>query len=321
MLDIKYARLKRTHLKDQHIKFYGFILMGRAHHLSFFHTDKSEIDRWIEALKSSVILIDLQKDFELGKVLGQGNFARVHAAVRRGDETKTTVAIKSMKIKTIQQSRRQINYVLSEIDILRTVNSPNVIKLYEVYQCEKYIHLVLQYLDGGELFKRLLSKKVYQENNAMQVMQIFLQALNTCHKMSIVHRDLKPENLILARQDNDTEIVIADFGLASFIQEGEVLKQVCGTPGYTAPEMLLNEGYTTKADVFSAGVVLYTLLTGVPVFRSEKGDYNELIKLNKECNVSFKEKAWSKVSENARELVQLMLEKDPAKRITCEEAL
>lgn len=148
-----------------------------------------------------------------------------------------------------------------------------------------------------------------------------MQALNTCHKMNVVHRDLKPENLILARQDNDTEIVIADFGLASKINEGEVLKQVCGTPGYTAPEMLLNEGYTTKADVFSAGVILYSLLTGGPCFKSAKGDFNEVIKLNKLCKVEFSEKAWSNVSQNARELVELMLERDPAKRISCEEAL
>lgn len=124
-----------------------------------------------------------------------------------------------MRIKKIKAKRKQINQVLSEIDIMRKINYPNIIKLYEVYICEKFVHLILQYLDGGELFKRILAKKVFQEQTVLDLMKILLTTLNFCHEMNVIHRDLKPENLILASKENDTDLMIADFGLASIIED------------------------------------------------------------------------------------------------------
>lgn len=106
-------------MKDEKTKLWGFILMAKAHHFSFFHTDEQEVNKWIEALKSSVIMLDLQREFELGQILGRGNFAQVHTAVRKKDDSNTKYAIKSMKLQTIRKSRRDVNYVLSEIDIMR----------------------------------------------------------------------------------------------------------------------------------------------------------------------------------------------------------
>jgi serine/threonine protein kinase len=104
-----------------------------------------------------------------------------------------------------------------EIDILRNIDHEYIIKLYEVYESDKYIHLVFEYLEGGELFERIKSKGLYHEKDATNVMRNLLQALDYLHERGIIHRDLKPENLILASKDNDYNLKIADFGLAAFI--------------------------------------------------------------------------------------------------------
>lgn len=129
--------------------------------------------------------------------------------------------------------------MLLEIDVLRNMRHPNVIELYEVYESSKYIHLLLPYLEGGELFERIKAKGLYKESDAVNVMRSFLSALKYLCEKNVVHRDLKPENLILATKGDDHDIRIADFGLASFLTEEEKLLFLrCGSPGYVAPELL-----------------------------------------------------------------------------------
>ena len=123
---------------------------------------------------------------------------------------------------------------------------------------------MLELLNGGELFERIKKKSSYKEKEAMQAIKRVLTALMYIHKKNIVHRDLKPENLLLRSPGDDYDVVIADFGLASFVKEGEKLKLACGSPGYVAPEVLTEKsgGYDTKSDIFSIGVILYVMLTG-----------------------------------------------------------
>lgn len=160
---------------------------------------------------------------------------------------------------------------------------------------------------------------MYQEKTAIAITKNILEALSYLHSRNVVHRDLKPENLILNSKDDDSDVRIADFGLASFIKEGELLKLRCGSPGYVAPELLEDVGYDKAADVFSIGVILYVLLTGRPVFRGY--NVNDILVKNKACEVEYPAKFWDKISSKAKDLVMKMLEKDPKKRITAEEAL
>ena len=133
---------------------------------------------------------------------------------------------------------------MTEIDVLRTINHENVIQLYESYETTKYIHLLLPYLEGGELFEKIKSKGLYRESDARPVMHNFISALKYLHNLNIVHRDLKPENLILASKDNDWDLKIADFGLATIISDPtKKLTLRCGSPGYVAPELLREQGY------------------------------------------------------------------------------
>ena len=137
---------------------------------------------------------------------------------RKGDDDSgVTYALKSVEKNLIRKSKRNANSILFEIDVLRSVDHPNIIKIFEVYESDKYIHLVFEYLEGGELFEKIKSKGLYSEKDAINVMRDLLEALDYLHAKGIVHRDLKPENLILANKDKDDNLKIADFGLASFI--------------------------------------------------------------------------------------------------------
>jgi serine/threonine protein kinase len=118
--------------------------------------------------------------------------------------------------------------------------------MYEIYESSKYLHLLLPYLEGGELFERIKAKGLYKESDAVKVMRCFLSALEYLASKRIVHRDLKPENLLLARKGDDHSLIIADFGLASYLTDEEsILFLRCGSPGYVAPELLDDRGYDT----------------------------------------------------------------------------
>ena len=150
-------------------------------------------------------------------------------------------------------------------------------------------------------------------------MKNMLEALAFMHQHKVVHRDLKPENLILMSKDNDYDLRIADFGLATYVKTNEVLKLRCGSPGYVAPEILEDIGYDEKSDIFSAGVIMCVLLTGRPVFRGY--NLNEILVKNKKCEIHYPGKYWDKISAEAKSIVGLMLKKDPKERISAEDAL
>ncbi len=142
---------------------------------------------------------------------------------------------------------------------MRKLDHDSVIKLYNIYESEHHIYLVLECLNGGELFNRIQVKGQYNENDACTLMKKLLSALAFMHSKGIMHRDIKPENLILKDNENDWDVKIADFGLSQFLNSTDYLFTRCGTPGYVAPEILADEKYDEKVDVFSAGVILYIL--------------------------------------------------------------
>ena len=150
-------------------------------------------------------------------------------------------------------------------------------------------------------------------------MRNILEALNYMHQNKVVHRDLKPANLILESKENDWDIRIADFGFATFIKEGEPLTLRCGSPGYQAPELLEGDGYDEKADMFSVGTILYVLLSGEPTFKGFR--LATIMESNRKCVVEYPDKYWSMVSDDAKDLVERLLEKDPKHRISAAQAL
>lgn len=192
----------------------------------------------------------------------------MHQCWKLSDPTRI-FAIKTIYKLDIKKSNRTIKAVINEVDIMRDCDHPHIIKLHEVYESTKFIFLILDYLDGGELFESIKRQESFSEQMAVKVMRNVFCALQYLHKKRIVHRDLKPENLILRSAHNDEDVVIADFGLAEYMPpNGQRHKMGCGSLGYVAPEMLNGEGYDMSADIFSTGAILYTMLSGKNCFRS-----------------------------------------------------
>lgn len=277
------------------------MLMAKGRCLRFYTGNRELQEEWITALKPTCILLDLKDEYLIGKEIGRGSFASVHCCTHKDDTNRKKYALKSIEKSKVRKSRLNIQNVIQEINCLRHINHPFVIGLVEIYESHKYIHLVLEHLDGGELFERIKQREVYQESTAIKVMRNIMKALEEIHHNKIVHRDLKPENLILASKDNDYEIKIADFGLASFIREGEPLTLGCGSPGYVAPEMYLGKEYDEKVDIFSAGVILYILLSGKQAFRG----YNQedIKRKNKKGIVEYPPSQWDHISDKAKDIV------------------
>ena len=276
-----------------------------------------EIKRWYKYLCPFCILSNIGNDFEITKDLGRGNFSIVHLGIRR--KTGEEYAIKSIYKDKIQDKLDSIESIINEIVTLRKMNHPQIIKLFEVYVTEKSIHLVFEYLSGGELFDQIDEKGIFSELEAQSLIKSMLQTLSYVHSKYIIHRDLKPENIILQNHDDLLSYKFADFGLATFCFAGEKKMNRCGSAGFVAPESLNKEGYDCKADVFSLGIISHILLTGVPPF--QKNTYKETLIANKECIFEFDSEIWNNVSIEAKQFIKDVTNRDPSKRLSAIQAV
>ncbi|KAL8253129.1 hypothetical protein R6Q59_036823 [Mikania micrantha] len=203
--------------------------------------------------------IVLMERYELGRLLGQGTFAKVYYG--RNTRTGQGVAIKVIdKEKVLRVGLT--NQIKREISIMRLVKHPNILELYEVMATKTKIYFALEYAKGGELFDKV-SKGRLKEQIARKYFQQLINAVDFCHSRGVYHRDLKPENLLLDENDN---LKVSDFGLSALAEskhQDGLLHTTCGTPAYVAPEVINRKGYEgDKADIWSCGVILYVLLTG-----------------------------------------------------------
>lgn len=256
-----------------------------------------------------------EKQFKIGKELGQGAFSVVKVATSMKDNS-----IYAVKIITKEKLTKEDETALQdEIDILNLLEHQNVIRLYDVFDERKYYYLVTEMMNGGELFDRIVEKEFYNEREARDVSKILFDAISYCHSRNIAHRDLKPENLLLAEKDENTQIKIADFGFAKVATSSNSLKTQCGTPSYVAPEILNGELYGTQVDNWSLGVILFTLLGGYLPFDSAQT--RTLYLKIKNGDYEFKKTFWKDVSNDAKNLIQGLLTVDAKKRITSKQAL
>lgn len=253
--------------------------------------------------------------YETGKELGSGSFATVVEALNKDD--KKSYAIKCIKKENLSEDD-EVD-LMNEIDILQSINHPNIIRLYEVYNEADTYYLVTELLQGGELFDRIVAREAYTEKDARDVSKILLTAIDFCHKKKIVHRDLKPENLLLLHENTDSEIKLADFGFAKRLSGQFSLRTQCGSPSYVAPEILRGRFYGTKVDMWSIGIILYVLLCGYLPFTGSKPEimYRRVVR----GDYSFDEEDWAGVTDDAKNLINCLLQIDPLKRINSDDAL
>eukprot|EP01116_Phalansterium_solitarium_P023407 TRINITY_DN8183_c0_g1_i2.p1 TRINITY_DN8183_c0_g1~~TRINITY_DN8183_c0_g1_i2.p1 ORF type:complete len:789 (+),score=158.08 TRINITY_DN8183_c0_g1_i2:154-2520(+) len=252
--------------------------------------------------------------YTLGKEIGKGSFSSV--VVGHHKRTGGYFAVKIVPKAEI--SSRQLDRIYQEIEILSSCRHPNIVNLVEYFDEDK-IYLVTELKTGGELFDRILEKGSYKEPEARNVLKQIGVAVQYLHTHGIVHRDLKPENMLFDSMAPDSPLCIADFGFARFIATNELLLTPCGTPGYVAPEIANAGHYDKGVDMWSLGVIMYTLLCGFPPFFSEDDD--ELLEMVSTGEYSFPEPFWDGISSEARELIGHLLQTDPTRRYTAEQFL
>ncbi|CAM8889015.1 unnamed protein product [Rhodiola kirilowii] len=252
----------------------------------------------------------LLQRYELGRLLGQGTFARVHYA--RNLKTGGTVAVKVIHTDKILKAG-MMEQMKREISIMSLVKHPNVVELYEVLATKKKIYLVMEYAKGGELFDQVAKGKL-KENTARKYFQQLISAVDYCHSRGIFHRDLKLENLLL---DESGRLKITDFGLSALAENKHLdglLHTTCGTPAYVAPEVINKKGYDgAKADVWSCGVILYVMLVGYLPFR----DSNLMIMYRKIIKGEYK--LPSGLGESVCRIMARILDPNPSSRISTEQ--
>uniref|UniRef100_A0A671R1Q2 Calcium/calmodulin-dependent protein kinase type 1D-like n=1 Tax=Sinocyclocheilus anshuiensis TaxID=1608454 RepID=A0A671R1Q2_9TELE len=254
---------------------------------------------------------DIKDIFDFKEVLGSGSFSEVYLVRER--KTGNFYALKCVKKKQLHHSNLE-----NEIKVLKRIKHDNVVGLEDFYETRTHYYLVMELVSGGELFDRILDRGVYTEKDASRVIKQVLEAVSYLHQNSIVHRDLKPENLLYYSPDESAKIMISDFGLSKMADHG-VMSTACGTPGYVAPEVLGQKPYSKAVDCWSIGVITYILLSGYPPFYEE--NETRLFSKIMKAEYAFHSPYWDEISESAKDFIRHMLEKNPNKRFTTEQAL
>lgn len=201
------------------------------------------------------------------------------------------------------------NDCTQELNMLRACQGhQNIVTLHGFYQDQRYNYLIMEYLEGGELFDRIKRRKQFTEEEASLIMKKLVDAVNFIHSRGVVHRDLKPENLVFTSSNDNAEIKIVDFGFARLKDEKESLHTPCYTLKYAAPEVLqgASDGYDENCDLWSLGVTLYMMLCGKDPFHEKSGDENNMIieERIKTGDFSFSHPAWRNVSTEAKIVVK-----------------
>jgi len=256
--------------------------------------------------------------------IGTGHFAKVYTAKHLTSGLPCAAKV----VDKTKLTRNEAKNLLNEIAIMRLLGShPHIVGLYNVFEDEKVLVLCEELCAGGELFDRIVQKKKYSERLAREVCKLLLGTMEYYHARSVVHLDLKPENLLLVDHENDMNIKITDWGLAMILADGERLFRQCGTPGYTAPEVLAGErlnpsGYGTQADIWSMGVITYILLCGYPPYdMPPNASFHDEYKVVTSAPPVFEAEDWGPISREARDFVLRMLVVDPGKRWTAKKLL
>lgn len=338
--DREYLHLKDTssngvYINDEKLVNGSKVLLRSGDKIDFAKTGGSYIFRYIYDIKQSPKTNggSFFDEYIMGTQLGSGHYAIVKEA--RNRTTGATVAVKIFHPNKKGSSQNEDRKLKQEMDLLLSINHPNIVKFIARYvepinEFAVNTYLVLEKMNSGELFQRIINKSKLRQDETRAFFNQILSGLKYLHNNDIIHRDIKPENILLDitpmtsptqkrtgpwdENEYDIKVKIADFGLAKFIGELKFTNTLCGTPAYVAPEILNNNrNYSTKADIWLAGVLLYVCLCGFPPFSDELAppSMKEQILTGK---YAFYTPYWDEIHDSALDLISNMLVVDANSR-------
>lgn len=283
----------------------------------------------MDELPGKDVAFEFYARFEPKEILGRGVSSTVRRCVEKA--TGNEYAAKIIDVSGDMDASSNNNAgscslrqaTMREISVLRMMaGHPYIIELYDVFESSTYIFLVFELCKNGELFDYLTRFVALSEKKTRQIMKQLFEAVAYVHSKNVVHRDLKPENILL---DDNYNIKVSDFGFAQPLNQNEVLFELCGTPGYLAPELLRAalyegcDGYGMAVDMWACGVVMYTLLAGFPPFWHRR--QYQMLKSIMEGKFAFRSPEWDSITEAPKDLIRRLLTMDTQNRITAREAL
>ena len=315
--------LSGVYIKDEGIvqisdkKLYCFNIIFPSKERKYYVSDEKEYIKWVESIRKVVHYSNLNDIYEIKGTLGKGKFGLVKLGIHK--ETKREVAVKIINKKLVTEV--DVQQVKSEIDILKIAKHPNIIKLYDVFENEKYIYIIMEYCPGGDLFS-YIEKRGFKlkEERASEIIHKLCTAVYFLHQYGIVHRDLKPENILMTDDTDTADIRLVDFGLGKIIGPGETCTEPFGTFSYVAPEVLQEKPYNFKVDLFAIGIITYLLVAGFLPFDHETSE-KEIARQTVYEPTPFPPSIWKNISFEAKMFVDNLLEKDPEKRMNIQEVL
>ncbi|XP_078168299.1 calcium-dependent protein kinase 1-like isoform X2 [Carex rostrata] len=259
---------------------------------------------------------DVRGTYTFGRELGRGQFGVTYLVTHKS--TGERLACKSIATRKLVH-KDDIEDVRREVQIMHHLTGHlNIVELKGAYEDKHSVNLVMELCEGGELFDRIIAKGHYSERAAASLCREIVTVVHSCHSMGVMHRDLKPENFLFLNKKENSPLKTTDFGLSVFFKPGEVFKDLVGSAYYVAPEVLRRH-YGAEADIWSAGVILYILLSGVPPFwaENEEGIFDAVLR----GHIDFSSDPWPSISPGAKDLVKKMLRQDPTERLTAADIL
>ncbi|KAJ8071569.1 hypothetical protein OCU04_001892 [Sclerotinia nivalis] len=251
---------------------------------------------------------DKKAKYKFGRTLGAGTYG----IVREADGPTGKVAVKIILKKNVKGNEQM---VYDELEMLQRMKHKHIVRFVDWFESRDKYYIVTQLAIGGELFDRICEQGRFTEKDASQTILQVLEAVDYLHDNNVVHRDLKPENLLYLTKDPHSDLVLADFGIAKMLDtKDEVLTTMAGSFGYAAPEVMLKKGHGKPVDMWSMGVITYTLLCGYSPFRSE--NLQDLIDECSNARVVFHERYWKDVSTDAKDFIGHLLQPVPEDRST-----
>ena len=267
--------------------------------------------------QAASLLKDIRKEYRFKNQLGGGHFGTVRKAYRISEKNNIIkyYAIKSIPMKNLSSN---IADFIKEVDIISTLDHPNIIKFYETYHDDCFFHIVMELCKGKEIVHQMGIYGFEEENKVINIIFKVLLAIVHCHNRGVTHRDLKPENILFDSIKKDAEIKLIDFGLSRKYDKEQKMHSILGTPYYVAPEVLKGE-YDEKCDIWSIGAMTYLMLCGEPPFNGNSN--TEIFKKIVKESIKFNSYKWKSISKNAKDFVKMCLNKNSIKRPSAKEAL